>query len=76
MSHEIYEKWKQRPFALDQSTHEAINSSHYPGTRQLCSLCDAPTGRCEDDTMYCEFHELPQLCEACYEKHRECGYAL
>ena len=37
--------------ALDQNTHRAINAQHYPGTRQLCSECDQPTGRCEDDTI-------------------------
>lgn len=51
--------------ALSQSEHEAWNSRHYPGTRQLCALCDQPTGRCEEDAMYGE-DEVGPLCEECW----------
>ena len=44
--------------------HEAWNANHYPGTRQLCSICDEPTGRCSEDSMWSEDHE--PLCEECY----------
>ena len=71
MSEALYKRWQSRRFALSQSDHEAINARHYPGTRQLCCTCEQPTGRCEDDTMYCEACNLPQLCEECYDKHRE-----
>jgi len=37
--------------AMSQSEHEAWNARQYPGTRQLCTLCDQPTGRCEDDEI-------------------------
>lgn len=47
-----------------QSEHECHNASHYPGTRQLCVICDDPTGRCEDDSLYWE-GEGP-LCNECY----------
>lgn len=61
------EWWKGR--ALDQDTHRAINARHYPGTRQLCVVCDAPTGRCEEDSL-----ELPDgttpVCEACRDEAR------
>lgn len=50
--------------ALDQSEHSAWNSRNYPGTRQLCSHCEQPTGRCEDDEMYIG-NDGP-LCESCY----------
>lgn len=40
--------------AMHQSEHNAWNATHYPGTRQLCSICDEPTGRCEDDSLYVE----------------------
>lgn len=50
--------------AHDQTTHERINSMHYPGTRQLCSLCETPTGRCEDDTLF--FGDASPLCEGCW----------
>ena len=54
--------------ALDQSTHARINAVHYPGTRQLCTLCDEPTGRCEEDEMWIE--DLGPLCESCYDENR------
>ena len=51
--------------AMMQSQHTAWNAKNYPGTRQLCILCDAPTGRCEDDSIYTE-DETGPLCENCY----------
>lgn len=51
--------------ALSQSEHEAWNSRHYPGTRQLCVLCEQPTGRCEDDSLYGD-DEVGPLCEECW----------
>lgn len=56
--------WRGR--ALDQGTHERINAQHYPGTRQLCSECDQPTGRCEEDSHYVE--DKGPLCEECYQR--------
>ena len=50
--------------AISQSAHEQWNARQYPGTRQLCSECDAPTGRCEDDTLSHE--ESGPLCEDCW----------
>ena len=52
--------------ALPQSHHEAWNAHNYPGTRQLCLNCDAPTGRCEDDSLYLDDDTGP-LCEDCWE---------
>lgn len=57
------EWWKGK--ALDQSTHEAINAQHYPGTRQLCARCEEPTGRCEEDAIYTDAGDGP-LCETCW----------
>lgn len=37
--------------AISQNEHAIINAREYPGTRQLCSKCDEPTGRCEDDSI-------------------------
>lgn len=45
------------------SEHEAINAVRYPGTRQLCSKCEAPTGRCQEDAIWSDAG-LP-LCEEC-----------
>lgn len=50
--------------ARHQYEHEAINAREYPGTRQLCALCDAPTGRCEEDSIFLD-DEGP-VCEECY----------
>lgn len=49
---------------MHQSEHEAWNASHYPGTRQLCFKCEAPTGRCEDDSLWIE--DDGPYCEDCY----------
>lgn len=49
--------------AMHQSEHEAWNVSHYPGTRQLCSNCDSPTGRCEEDTIFDD--DGNPICEEC-----------
>lgn len=49
---------------LSQDDHERINTVCYPGTRQLCHLCDEPTGRCEDDSIFID--ELGPLCESCF----------
>jgi hypothetical protein len=55
--------------AMDQSEHEKWNASHYPGTRQLCELCETPTESCEEDSMYAgDDGEIGPLCEACFEK--------
>ena len=50
--------------ALGPSEHERWNSKNYPGTRQLCALCDEPTGRCEDDSIFTDDGDGP-LCESC-----------
>ncbi len=51
--------------AMTQSQHVRWNCSHYPGTRQLCSRCSAPTDRCEEDAIYLDDGTGP-LCEDCY----------
>ena len=50
--------------AMAQSAHDEWNSHVYPGTLQLCSICDEPTGRCEDDTIWSEITSEP-LCADC-----------
>lgn len=61
------EWWKGK--ALSQELHEWVNAQHYPGTRQLCSLCDSPTGRCEEDEIF--YKGEGPLCEPCYEWMKE-----
>ena len=58
-----------RRHAMYQSEHEEWNAKHYPGTRQLCSICEQPTGRCEDDTLWSEDNE--PLCEECWNEGKE-----
>ena len=53
--------------ARHQYEHEAINAREYPGTRQMCSICDEPTGRCEEDSLFAEGNESP-ICEECWER--------
>lgn len=50
--------------ALNQSQHEALNASHYPGTRQICVECETPTERCEEEALYAG--DLGPLCDDCY----------
>ena len=52
--------------AMHQNEHEAWNANNYPGTKQLCSMCDEPTGRCEEDALWLEDEE--PICEECYNK--------
>ena len=54
--------------ALYPEEHEAWNARHYPGTRQLCSVCDEPTGRCEEDTM--SVGDGGPLCESCWNERK------
>ncbi len=55
---------KRHAMYIDE--HERWNEKNYPGTRQLCSVCEEPTGRCEDDSILTE--DGAPLCEGCYEK--------
>jgi hypothetical protein len=52
--------------AMDQSAHEQWNARHYPGTRQLCAVCNEPTGRCEDDSLFVE--DDGPFCEQCWKE--------
>ena len=57
---------------MSQSEHEAWNSVNYPGTRQLCQVCDAPTGRCEDDSLFCDAdEEVGPMCVEHWEEHKK-----
>ena len=49
--------------AISQDEHAIINAREYPGTRQLYSKCDQPTGRCEEDSILDEDGNV--LCEDC-----------
>ena len=51
---------------LTQSEHERWNANNYPGTRQLCVMCDQPTDRCEEDELRIDELDLGPLCERCY----------
>lgn len=52
---------------MHQKEHEEWNALHYPGTRQLCSECEEPTGRCEDDSIYAEDDSgIGPLCAECW----------
>ena len=53
--------------AITQSEHRQWNAQHYPGTRQLCCICERPTGRCEDDSIYS--NGIGPLCESCNETY-------
>lgn len=50
--------------AMTQDEHRAWNATYYPGTRQLCSRCGEPTGRCEEDQIIDSASREP-VCEEC-----------
>jgi hypothetical protein len=56
--------------AMSQSEHAAWNARNYPGTRQLCGICESETGRCEDDSLFAESGKGP-LCPACWYEAEE-----
>lgn len=49
--------------------HESWNARQYPGTRQLCSVCNEPTGRCEEDSLLTQDEE--PLCDSCWDDFRQ-----
>ena len=53
-----------RRHAMSPDEHERWNARNYPGTRQLCVDCDAPTGQCEEDAIYGDDGHGP-LCRDC-----------
>jgi len=52
--------------AISQCEHNRINSRNYPGTRQLCSKCEEPTERCEEDSILDENGNA--ICGDCYDQ--------
>ncbi len=50
--------------ALAPQEHEQWNDRNYPGTRQLCDLCNEPTGRCEEDELVNEDGYV--VCDVCW----------
>ncbi|MHC4188365.1 MAG: hypothetical protein ACYSUB_01595 [Planctomycetota bacterium] len=57
--------------AMSPSEHAKWNAVNYPGTLQLCSVCNEPTDRCEEDAIWSEDGE--PLCEKCYHKELNNG---
>lgn len=55
--------------AMHQDVHERWNAQHYPGTRQLCWICEEPTGRCEEDALWNA--DGNPLCERCYQEQED-----
>jgi len=51
--------------AMTQSEHESWNASNRPGTRQVCSECGEPTGKCEDDSLLSK--DVEPLCDSCHD---------
>ena len=51
--------------AMTQDEHRDWNANNYPGTLQLCSNCDEPTGQCEEDSIWSKDGE--PLCRDCEE---------
>ena len=53
-----------------QAAHKKYNTTHCPGTRQMCIKCDASTGFCEEDALYTDDGRGP-LCRICYNEIEE-----
>ena len=73
VEHVIMNTWPGgKRHAMTQTEHEHWNATNYPGTLQLCSECDAETGRCEEDSIYLgDDGEIGPLCEECYETMKD-----
>ena len=50
---------------MTPSQHDRHNSINYPGTRQLCVICDSQTDRCEEDSLY--VGDDGPLCMCCHD---------
>ena len=61
--------------AMLQSEHDAWNANRYPGTRQLCSICGEPTGRCEGDSLFINDNDDEDdgdpVCVGCWKEARD-----
>ena len=57
--------------ALTQAEHDQINAQAYLGTREMCPVCDEPTGNAGkgDGSLYCPDCDKGPFCWACYEIH-------
>lgn len=51
--------------AMSQAEHSAWNAYNYPGTLQICFICDEPTERCEEDDIWTEDGDGP-FCVNCW----------
>lgn len=61
----MYNTWPNgHRHAMSQSEHIAWNTRNYTGTRQMCVICDEPTERCEEDSIY--YNDEGPLCTECY----------
>ncbi len=54
---------------MSQYDHEVWNQRNYPGTRQMCSICDEPTGYCEKDEILTV--DGDPVCWDCSQTHPE-----
>lgn len=52
--------------AMTQLEHEDWNARNWPGTLQLCEICEQPTGRCEEDEIMNAHGQ--RVCEECSAK--------
>ena len=57
-----------RRHAMSQDDHVKWNSQNYPGTRELCSNCEEPTGNCEEDSLTTD--DFKTLCAKCWEEYQ------
>ncbi len=56
-----------RRHAMSQDQHGKWNSTHYPGTLQLCSDCGDPTTFCEEDGYFDD--DMQPYCFECALTH-------
>ena len=54
--------------AITQHAHNEINTTQYPGTRQLCDVCSCPTGHCGEDGVWVGDY---RVCDDCYDIARK-----
>ena len=54
---------------ISQTEHDEWNRINYPGTRQMCEVCDGETGRTEDSSL--KNDDGLVVCRSCFDDQED-----